>query len=204
MRASRQSFDLESSHRDETSDDYYTEGVSLQRQGKPKRRQIHHPSRDTFQSPSPFHEGEDGIETNTPGPSQSSEKESDSQLPRSEGSDSASEVDWESLLCEDIEMLPPSNWEADFLVHQAQIMARSDYRGLRYDDLNQSNGDDDSGDEPWHPYDSESMLVDGQTELHIDSANEEPEGEKIVCYGVVSVLANFSYKFILYKLRYKT
>ena len=194
MRTSRQSFDQASCERDETSDDYSMEGVFR----KTKRYQLHHPRRDRFRSPSPFQGWEDGIDTAPPSQSQSSEKETDSQLPYSEGQDSQSDVDWESLLCEDIEMLPQSNWEADFLAHQARIMACSDYRRLQYDELIEGNGD-----EPWHPYDPESMIVDSQMELHSDSANDEL-GDKIICYGVVSPLTVLSCKRMLYHSGYRT
>lgn len=177
MRASRRSFDRTSCDRDDTSDDQSREGVF----GNTKRHQLHHPRKDRFRSPSPFQGWEDGIDITPPSQSQSSEKETDSQLPYSEGQDSQSDVDWESLLCEDIEMLPESNWETDFLAHQAQIMACSDYRGLQHNELI-----DDNGDEPWHPYDPESMILDGHMELHIDSTKDKLEGDKIICYGVVS------------------
>lgn len=181
MRANYQPSDQESSDLEETSDGYSTDDLWQQRDGKTKRHQLHHPRRDGFRSPSPFHEWEEGIETTPPSQSQTSAKETDSQLPYSEGPDSQSEVDWEALLSDDIEMLPESNWEADFLVHQAQIMGCVNYKSLGHDEFIQYNGE-----EPWHPYDPESIHIDGHDELHTDSVDAEMEGDTIVCYGVVS------------------
>jgi hypothetical protein len=198
LRASRKSFEQESSDRDEISDGYSTNGGWHPRDEKVKRRQLHHPRKESSRSPSPIHPWEEGVETAPPTQSQSSEKETDSQLPCSEGQDSQSEVDWESVLRDDIEMFD-SNWEAEFLVDQAKIMACSDDRDPLPDEPIQGNED-----EPWYPYDPESILSDNHIELHNDSVNDELEGEKLICFGVVSVLSTLSCRCILYQLRSKT
>jgi hypothetical protein len=111
------------------------EGLPPQKYGDRKRQQISHFRRDSLQSLSMFHEWRDGNEVGDPSPSESSEKADDSsQLPRSKGPDSASELDWELFIREDSEILPYSNWEADFLEHQARIMDRSGYKGLLFSD----------------------------------------------------------------------
>lgn len=155
------------------------EGVSTKMHGKLKRRRRHDTRRERFlrfRSPSPFYEWEVENEKSPQSQSQSSDKGTDSQLQSSEGPDSASEMaemDWAAffaVICEDSEMLPSSNWEADFLAYQAQLTA--------------------GGEDAWFPYDPES-LPKNQTEILTDSANDEAEGEKMICYGVVSILVYF-------------
>ena len=155
------------------------EGVSPKRLGKRKRRRRHERRRERFlrfRSPSPFYEWEVDNEKSPQSSSQSSDKGTDSQLQSSEGPDSASEMtemDWAAffaVICEDSEMMPSSNWEADFLAYQAQLTA--------------------GGEDAWFPYDPES-LPRNQTEILTDSANVEAEGEKWLCYGVVSILVSF-------------
>lgn len=92
-------------------------------------------------------------------------------------------------MCPDSEMLPPSNFEADFLVHQKQVLSHFDYRGLQYHDWSefQDNAEAEQ-DEPWHPYDPEIVSLDHQNDLQTESNIEMLEGEKIICYGAVSAL----------------
>ena len=155
-----------------------------QRYNKPKRQRAHGSRKSTAGSSSPIEEGDDGNEGHYPHTPRSSDIEAESQVPSSEILDSQSEVDWTSLLCEDVEMLPPSNWEAEFLEYQARMMAESDDRGVRHDGSNE-----DPEDEPWYPYDPESMSKDENTELHNDGKHNGIEGDpsdQIVCFGAVS------------------
>ena len=76
-------------------------------------------------------------------------------------------MDWTSffaVLCEDSEMLPSSNWEADFLAYQAQLKA--------------------GGDDSWCPYDPEIILSGRQIESQGESAIDD--ADKKICYGAVS------------------
>ena len=171
----------------EKLDGYSTEGLVQQTHKKRKRHQAHDPRTSTIGSPSPVDEGGDVIEESEGDHlqiGQSSDRETESQIPSSEMRDSQSEVDWESLLCEDIEMLPRSNWEAEFLEYQARMMANSDDRGLRLDESSQN-----PEDEPWYPYDPESMPSNGNTELQNNSIHNGMDGgesDQIVCFGAVS------------------
>jgi hypothetical protein len=164
------------------------EGTSPQRHGKRRRRKSHTPlqlRRERLRSPSPLYDWE-GFKDITP-PSLFEESGNESQSPSSDRPDSASEVDWESFLCEDSEMLPPSNWEAEFLKHQERIMDRSSYKGWIQD--KEHFASEDLEDAPWYPYDPEDVLLpDFRSEVHAKSLANGFEEQNTICYGVVSVL----------------
>jgi hypothetical protein len=122
------------------------QGASPKRHGNRKRRHSLRSKRGRLRSQSPFFDWKDVDETEPP--SLSGRSGNESQLPSSDGPESASEVDWESFLCEDAEMLPASNWEAEFLKHKAKVMAVFDYRGLLYGDFNENNEETTEEDTP--------------------------------------------------------
>jgi hypothetical protein len=129
------------------------------------------------QSPSLDWNSDNGI--GTPNISDDSGNELPSSRP-----ESASEVDWESFLCED-EMLPPSNWEAEFLKHKTKIMDRYSYKGLMQDEEQSESGDGD--DEPWYPYDPEDVLnLDFESKMDGISFAGGLQGQNAICYGMVS------------------
>ncbi|KAH0538029.1 hypothetical protein FGG08_005341 [Glutinoglossum americanum] len=132
--------------------------------------------RSLSQSPSLDWDSDNGIDT--PNISEDSGNKLSSSRP-----ESASEVDWESYLCED-EMLPPSNWEAEFLEHRAEEMDHYSYKGLIQDEEQPGSGDGE--DEPWYPYDPEDMLnQDFESEMDGISFTGGLEGQNIICYGMI-------------------
>ena len=145
--------------------------------------------RPSFRSPSPFHDWDHdrGVGEGHLSLSQSSEKADDSsQIPESVEPDSSSEVDWESFIREDSVVLPSSNWEAEFLLHQAQALDRTSYKGLLYGALSLPLKDDGADEEePWHPYDPESIVPERIYELYDIPNEDQIERDGLICYGAV-------------------
>jgi len=108
--------------------------------------------------------------------------DSESKLPESRG-ESASEVDWEAFLYDE-QMLPSSNWEAEFLKHEAVMLDNYSYKALIYSDEESRLGYCD--DDPWYPHDPERVLRAGcESEV---AATSEIDGSVIICYGIVSFM----------------
>lgn len=101
---------------------------------------------------------------------------------------SASEVDWESYLCED-EMLPASNWEEDFLKYKARMMDHPGYKGI-FEDYEQQDSRG-SEDKLWYPHEPNHL---SNAEMEGASSSSQLEDPTKICYGMVS---NFSPHFIL-------
>jgi hypothetical protein len=123
------------------------EGMLLEKQRKRKRRKSSlqfQPKSRVFRSPSPFCEWGDSNDV-TP-PSLIEESGNESQLP-SDIPDSGSDFEWDSFI-DDGEMLPVSNYFANFQQHQAKILSSFSYKGL-------TDGDEfdaaleDPNDAPW-------------------------------------------------------
>jgi hypothetical protein len=94
--------------------------------------------------------------------------------------DSASEVDWESYLCED-KMLPASNWEEDFLNYKVGMMDHPGYKGIFEDYEQQRSGE--SGDKPWYPHDPNHS---SNAEMEEAPGPSLLEDQTKICYGMVS------------------
>jgi hypothetical protein len=175
-----------SSHEENIQD--LSEGISPQKHQKRQRLSSYtelqsRKKGSRSQSPSLDWDSDNGI--GTPNISEDSGNELPSNRP-----ESASEVDWESFLCED-EMLPPSNWEAEFLKHWANIMDGYSYKGLIQDEQRSKSGA--GGDEPWYPYDPEDVLnPDFESDMDGISITGRLEGQNTICYGMVSVLDGIS------------
>lgn len=114
------------------------------------------------------HRGEDGSQT-------------PSDLP-----DSTFEVEWDSFVCEDGNLLPPSNWEEDFLMHKAKIMNTYSYKGWVLGDEKDETGD--MQDVPWHPYDPDEILDAEFEDESCQISGREVGTTAKLCYGVVSLL----------------
>jgi len=178
--------DTDSNHEENEAD--VAESISTQRHPKRERRRSSprlQSRRERLRSPSPIYDWEDFKDISPPDLSE--ETRNESQMPSSDRPDSSSEVDWESFLCKDSEMLPSSNWEAEFLEHQARIIDRHSYKEWTQNE--DYSALEDPEDAPWHPYDPEDvMLQDFESEVHAESLDNELEGQNTICYGVVSIL----------------
>jgi hypothetical protein len=95
-------------------------------------------------------------------------------------------VDFDSFLSESTDFLPESNWEAEFLLHQAEVMAKAAaFSESRFYDSTLSDDDE----EPWHPYDPD---YDQYRELpDLDEADSGSDylhcasKQITVCFGIV-------------------
>lgn len=88
-------------------------------------------------------------------------------------------------------MLPASNWEEEFLKHEARLMDRYSYEGLVEVEASEVSGD--SQDQPWYPYDP-ANIVDAHFISELDGEKFPDVAEGKICYGIVS----FSISSILY------
>jgi hypothetical protein len=154
--------------------------ISPQKRGKRRRALSQTPSqlkskRTRSQPPSLGENFHNGIDTSDN--SEDSENELPSSMP-----ESASDIDWGAFLWEK-EMLPATNWEEEFLKHQANLMDHSSYKGLAEAEAPEESGD--CQDQPWYPYDPANIV-----EVHIESevdGEQFPDGaEDKICYGIVS------------------
>ena len=103
-----------------------------------------------------------------------------SELPNN-SADSASEVDWESFLCED-EMLPASNWEEEFPKYKARMMDHYGYKGIIEDE--EQHRLKECEDEPWNRYNPENFM---DAEMEGITVTNQLEDQIKICYGMVSI-----------------
>ncbi|KAH8800404.1 hypothetical protein F5884DRAFT_810212, partial [Xylogone sp. PMI_703] len=113
-------------------------------------------------------------------------------------SENIQEIDWEAFLLED-EMLPPSNWEKEFLKHKEKMLSRYGYKGLFENDEQEEMN---SEDQPWYPYDLSEIenlvpdcKVDGVT--FVGAQN----GESKLCYGMVRIISGFHIFYPIHSLQ---
>jgi hypothetical protein len=127
------------------------------------------------QSPVVSEESDDQIDT--PNKAEDSKNETPTSTP-----ESASDIDWDAFLWEK-EMLPASNWEEEFLKHEAKLTDRYSYKGLVEVEAPEESGD--SQDQPWYPYDP-ANIVDAHCVSEVDGEKFPDGAEGKICYGIVS------------------
>jgi hypothetical protein len=142
--------------------------------------------RSRSQSPVVSEDSDDQIDT--PNKAEDSENERPTRTP-----ESAADIDWDAFLLEK-EMLPPSNWEEEFLNHKAKLMDRYSYKGLVEVEVPEESGD--SQNQPWYPYDP-ANIVDAHCVSEVDGGKFPDGVEGKICYGIVS----FSISSILHDHR---
>lgn len=168
-----------------SDEDSEIESISLHNHSRRKRRKSNPQlqwKESIFRSPSPFPDHWSDADEVSP-PDLVEESGNDSHLP-SEIPDSGSDFEWGLFIREDSEMLPVSNFEAEFILHRAEMSGSFTYKGWIQDD--DSNEPEDPSDAPWYPCDPDNGLVlESGGDLHMESSGNNPEDADVVCYGMI-------------------